>query len=139
MGNFFRKTSIDELPSFWNVIVGEMSIVGPRPLVSNQYDMIPEDSKEKIKLLKPGITGIGSVIFRDEEKYLQDDDKIAQEFYKTEIIPFKAILECWYHDNKSILIDILIIFFTVISVLIPKAKLYKYFLYNLPQHRLFNP
>lgn len=138
-GKFLRKTKLNEFPQFINVFIGEMSIVGPRPLVKNQYDMIPEDFKQKIKLLKPGITGIGSIVFRDEERFLEDNNEDSNEFYKTEIVPFKAILECWYEENASFIIDILLIFSTIIMIFCPRINLHKYFFVDLPQHPLFNP
>ena len=138
-GKFLRKTKLNEFPQFINVFIGEMSIVGPRPLVKNQYDMIPEDFKQKIKLLKPGITGIGSIVFRDEERFLEDNNEDSNEFYKTEIVPFKAILECWYEENASFIIDILLIFTTIIMIFCPRINLHKYFFGDLPQHPLFNP
>ena len=138
-GKFLRKTKLNEFPQFINVFIGEMSIVGPRPLVKNQYDMIPEDFKQKIKLLKPGITGIGSIVFRDEERFLEDNNEDSNEFYKTEIVPFKAILECWYEENASFIIDILLIFTTIIMIFCPRINLHKYFFVDLPQHPLFNP
>jgi len=138
-GKFLRKTKLNEFPQFINVFIGEMSIVGPRPLVKNQYDMIPEDFKQKIKLLKPGITGIGSIVFRDEERFLEDNDEDSNEFYKTEIVPFKAKLECWYEENASFIIDILLIFTTIIMIFCPRFNLHKYFFGDLPHHPLFNP
>jgi lipopolysaccharide/colanic/teichoic acid biosynthesis glycosyltransferase len=139
IGRFLRKTKINEFPQFINVFLGDMSIVGPRPLVRNQYIMIPEKFKLKINLIKPGITGIGSIIFRDEEKYLDKDEKKALKFYKEEIVPFKAELECWYYDNKSMLIDMLIICITCIYIFLPKSNIHNYFFTNLPKHPLFNP
>ena len=138
-GKFLRKTKLNEFPQFLNVLIGEMSFVGPRPLVINQYDMIPENFQQKIKLLKPGITGIGSIIFRDEERYLEDNKENSNEFYKTEIVPFKASLECWYEDNMSFFIDSLLILTTIIMVFSPDTKLYKYLFSELPQHEIFNP
>ena len=138
-GKFLRKTKLNEFPQFINVFIGEMSIVGPRPLVKNQYDMIPEDFQQKIKLLKPGITGIGSIIFRDEEIFLKDNNENSNEFYKIEIVPFKAKLECWYEENMSFLIDVLLIITTIIMVFFPNTKLHKHFFSGLPQHEIFNP
>ena len=138
-GKFLRKTKLNEFPQFINVFIGEMSIVGPRPLVKNQYDMIPEDFQQKIKLLKPGITGIGSIVFRDEERFLEDNNENSNEFYKTEIVPFKATLECWYEENASFIIDVLLILTTIIMVFSPRINLHKYFFGDLPQHPLFNP
>jgi lipopolysaccharide/colanic/teichoic acid biosynthesis glycosyltransferase len=139
IGKFLRKTKINEFPQFINVFLGDMSIVGPRPLVRNQYIMIPKEFKLKIELIKPGITGIGSIIFRDEEKYLDKDKEKAQQFYKEEIVPFKAELECWYYDNKSMLVDILIICLTGIYIFLPKSNIHNYFFPSLPRHPLFNP
>jgi len=138
-GKFLRKTKLNEFPQFINVFIGEMSIVGPRPLVKNQYDMIPEDFQQKIKLLKPGITGIGSIVFRDEERFLEDNNENSNEFYKTEIVPFKAKLECWYEKENSLFIDTLLIITTIIMVLLPNFKLHKYLFSGLPQHEIFNP
>ena len=138
-GRFLRKSNLDEFPQFINVLIGEMSLVGPRPLVRNQYDMIPENLQQKIKLLKPGITGIGSIIFRDEEIFLEDNNEDSNEFYKIEIVPFKAKLECWYEENMSSLIDVLLIITTIIMIFFPDTKIHKYFFGDLPQHPLFNP
>ena len=138
-GRFLRKSKLNEFPQFINVLIGDMSLVGPRPLVKGQNDMIPEKLREKIKNLKPGITGIGSIIFRDEEKYLEENKDNSNNFYKTEIVPFKATLECWYEENASFIIDILLIFTTIIMVVFPRINLHKYFFGDLPQHLLFNP
>ena len=139
IGRFLRKSKLNEFPQFINVLIGDMSLVGPRPLVKNQNDMIPENFREKIKNLKPGITGIGSIIFRDEEKYLEGNKDHSNNFYKTEIVPFKATLECWYEENASFWIDILLILTTIIMVVFPRINLHKYFFGDLPQHPLFNP
>jgi len=137
-GKLLRKTKLNEFPQFINVLIGDMSLVGPRPLVKNQYDMIPKKYKQKIKYLKPGITGIGSIIFRDEERFLHFTSDESHIFYKEEIMPFKAKLECWYEENMSILIDFLLIIITVILVFFPGSKLQNYFFRNLPHHPLFN-
>lgn len=138
-GKILRKLKLNEFPQFINVLIGNMSLVGPRPLVKNQYDMIPTNLKEKIKYLKPGITGIGSIIFRDEERYLQENPYNSNNFYKNEIVPFKATLESWYEENASIIIDILLILTTMIMVVLPGINLHKYFFRDLPHHPLFNP
>tara|TARA_B100000315_G_C14426067_1_gene517886 strand:- start:26 stop:688 length:663 start_codon:yes stop_codon:yes gene_type:complete len=138
-GKFLRKTKLNEFPQFINVLIGDMSLVGPRPLVKNQYNMIPETLKEKIKFLKPGITGIGSIIFRDEERFLHLNNDESHIFYREEIVPFKATLECWYEENASFWIDILLILATIIMVVFPRINLHKYFFGDLPQHPLFNP
>ena len=138
-GKILRKLKLNEFPQFINVLLGDMSLVGPRPLVKNQYDMIPANLKEKINYLKPGITGIGSIIFRDEERYLQENEDNSNNFYKMEIVPFKGTLECWYAENASFIVDILVILTTIIMVVLPEINLHRYFFRKLPQHPLFNP
>lgn len=138
-GKFLRKTKLNEFPQFINVLIGEMSIVGPRPLVINQYKMIPEKLLNKIRQLKPGITGIGSIIFRDEEFFLDKVKDRAQLYYEKEIVPYKSTLECWYFENKSTLCDLIIIILTVIAVILPKNKIHNFFFPNLPRHPVFNP
>jgi len=137
-GKFLRKTKLNEFPQFINVLIGDMSLVGPRPLVKNQYEMIPDNLKQKIKNLKPGITGIGSIIFRNEEIFLHLNDD-SHVFYREEIVPFKAKLECWYEENESLLVDSLLIIITIILVILPDIKIHKYFFSELPSHEIFNP
>ena len=137
-GKILRKTKIDEIPQLYNVFKGQMSIVGPRPLVENQFNMIPDHYKKKIIMLKPGITGIGSLVFRNEEKYLHSDVNDSNDFYKNEIVPFKASLECWYHDNSSIFVDILVVIITAIMVVKPNLNLHNHYFSGLPKHDLFN-
>ena len=138
-GKFLRKTKLNEFPQFINVFLGDMSMVGPRPLVKNQFDMIPKEFIKKIQNLKPGITGIGSLVFRNEEKYLNANKDSANEFYQIEIVPFKAKLECWYYDKRSIMIDILLILLTVFLVISPDSQLHSVIFSDLPHHRTFNP
>ena len=139
VGKFLRKTKLNEFPQFINVFIGEMSIVGPRPLVENQYNMIPIRYQQIINKMKPGITGIGSIIFRDEEQYFKGNQEESNKFYKEEIVPFKSELECWYEANQSIFIDIKIIIATCIMIILPRFKSYQLFFNNLPKHTLFNP
>ena len=69
-GRFLRKTKINELPQLWNILIGEMSVVGPRPMVLNTYAHYPESVRLKLDTIRPGLTGIGSIVFRNEESYL---------------------------------------------------------------------
>ena len=138
-GKFLRKMKLNEFPQFINVLIGDMSLVGPRPLVRNQHDMFPLATIKIVERLKPGITGIGSIIFRDEEKYFHLEKENANRFYKDEIVPYKATLECWYEENESFFVDILLIITTIFIVVLPGINLYKYFFRDLPKHPLFNP
>ena len=138
IGKVIRRYKLDEITQMWNVLLGDMSIVGPRPLVENQFNMIPDNYKKKIIMLKPGITGIGSLVFRNEEKYLRSDVNDSNDFYKNEIVPFKASLECWYHDNSSIFVDTLVVIITAIMVVKPNLNLHNHCFSGLPKHDLFN-
>tara|TARA_Y100000590_G_C15747715_1_gene1022839 strand:- start:5469 stop:6131 length:663 start_codon:yes stop_codon:yes gene_type:complete len=138
-GKFLRKTKLNEFPQFINVLKGQLSLVGPRPLVKNQYEMFPEKNKNIISKLKPGITGIGSIVFRDEEKYLHNNKESSNKFYKNEIIPFKAELENWYFKKESLFIDFILIIFTVIMIILPKSRFYNLIFQDIPKHKVFNP
>lgn len=137
-GKILRKIKLNEFPQFINVLFGDMSMVGPRPLVENQFNYFSNHNKNIIKKLKPGITGIGSIIFRDEEKFLDNSKVESKIFYKNEIIPFKAKLEIWYFHNKSFFVDHLIIFITAVNVFFPKLSIHNLFFPSLPRHKTFN-
>jgi lipopolysaccharide/colanic/teichoic acid biosynthesis glycosyltransferase len=131
MGKFLRKTKINELPQLINIFIGQMSIVGYRPTVREHYNAYPDYAKQKIYYSKPGLTGIGSIVFRNEEEILQQfEDKKA--FHQEIIIPYKALLECWYADNKSLLNYFKIIFITAVIVVKPSSLLWKKTFSNLP-------
>ena len=66
LGKFLRKSKINELPQLWNIFIGDMSIVGPRPMVPNTYARYPIKAQKVLNTVRPGLTGIGSIIFRDE-------------------------------------------------------------------------
>lgn len=127
MGKFLRKTKINELPQLINILIGNMSIIGPRPLVKKTYDLYAEDVKECISKVTPGLSGIGSVIFRDEEYYVskaKDPVKFACQY----IQPQKGELEKWYYHNRSLYVDFMIIFLTCWVIVFPKSDLvYKVF------------
>jgi lipopolysaccharide/colanic/teichoic acid biosynthesis glycosyltransferase len=131
MGGFLRKTKINELPQIFNVLKGDMSIVGPRPLMEVSFKLYDKTTQKNIYNAKPGITGIGSVIFRDEEK-LVSDAVDAKEMYN-KIFPFKGQLEIWYQQNASVFTDFKIIFLTAWSIVFPKNNLAATFFKNLPQ------
>ena len=136
MGGFLRKTKINELPQVFNVLLGDMSIVGPRPLVDTTFNAYPEDIRYKVYNCKPGITGIGSVVFRDEEELMSKTTLPPAEFYDKQIAPYKGELELWYQQKQSFWVDLMIIFLTVWVVLFPKSKLmYKVFK-DLPKRNI---
>lgn len=136
VGKYLRITKINELPQIFNVLVGDMSIVGPRPLMPVSFNMYLPEHKEYVYNSKPGITGVGTLFLRDEEKLVSDavdKGRDPREFYENSIYPFKGVLEMWYQENKSYFIDILIIVLTVLVILFPGTELpYKAFK-NLPE------
>ena len=129
-GSFLRKTKINELPQIFNVLKGDMSIVGPRPLMEVSFLQYDQNIQQNIYNVKPGITGIGSLIFRDEEKIVSDaaDPKLMY----SKIFPFKGELEMWYQKNASVLTDFKIIFLTAWSIIFPENKLATKFFKDLP-------
>lgn len=137
-GKLLRKLKLNEFPQFLNVLFGNMALVGPRPLVENQFMMYSKSDRDIIKKIRPGITGIGSIIFRDEEKFLDDAKKDSKILYQNEIIPFKAKLEIWYCQNRNIFIDHIIILITVLNILLPNISIHNYLLIGLPRHETFN-
>lgn len=129
-GRFLRKTKINELPQIINVLKGDMSIVGPRPLMEVSFNLYSPEVREKIYLTKPGITGIGSLIFRDEEKILSEASD-PRKMYAA-IYPYKAELEMWYLQNRSIKTDYSIIFLTAWSIVFPNHTLTQKVFGSLP-------
>lgn len=122
LGKLLRKSKINELPQLWNILVGDMSVVGPRPMVPNTYANYPEKAQEILNTVRPGLTGIGSIIFRDEEILLDGrEDPIG--FYNKNIIPYKSELEIWFVENNSLWLYIKTIFVTAWVVIFPASKI----------------
>jgi lipopolysaccharide/colanic/teichoic acid biosynthesis glycosyltransferase len=133
-GKFLRKTKINELPQIINILKGDISLVGPRPLVTKTFTAYNEDVQSKIYNVKPGLTGIGSIIFRDEESIISAvKEEDPHEFYKRVIAPYKGELEMWYQSNCSFLLDLQLIFMTAWVILVPTSKLYEKWFKDLPK------
>ncbi len=130
-GKLLRITKVNELPQIVNVFKGDMSIVGPRPLMDVSVKLYPEEIRNKIYNSKPGMTGIGSLIFRDEEKMISDAPD-PKAMYAT-IYPYKGALEMWYQKHASLYTDIMIIFLTAWSIIFPKNNLVNKIFKDLPQ------
>jgi lipopolysaccharide/colanic/teichoic acid biosynthesis glycosyltransferase len=128
LGNFLRKTKINELPQLFNVFKGDMSIVGPRPQSSRNFSAFSEDVQKNIILVSPGLTGLGSIFFSNEEAMLTSAVN-HDEFYDSVIMPYKGQLETWYVDHATILIDLKIIYVTALKIIFPKlgVNLSKFF------------
>ena len=137
MGKFLRPTKLNELPQVINVLKGDLSIVGPRPLVDRTFNAYSKEIQAKIYNVKPGITGIGSIIFRDEEALISNATEDPHVFYQRVIAPYKGALEMWYQKNASLWTDIKIIFLTAWVIVFSDSDLpYKIFK-DLPE-RNFN-
>ena len=131
MGKFLRRTKINELPQLLNIFIGQMSIVGYRPTVREHYDAYPSETKQKIYHTRPGLTSIGSIVFRNEEEILQQfEDK--KNFHQNIINPYKAILESWYVDHRSMINYFRIIVITALVVLMPNSNIWKKCFNDLP-------
>lgn len=118
VGRFLRKTKINELPQILNILRGDMSIVGPRPLMQKQFGFYNDAAREKISSLRPGLTGVGSLIFRDEEQFF-DGRGDPDEIYRNKISPAKQLLEIWFVDNVSFSLYLKLIIMTAVSVVLP--------------------
>lgn len=132
VGRILRKTKINELPQLLNVLIGEMSVIGPRPLTQNHFEHYPPELRIIIGSVRPGLSGVGSIVFRDEELLLSDKDD-PKNYYRTEIAPYKALLEHWFVENRSILLYIKCIFLTVWAVINPSSNIALGALKGLPQ------
>ncbi len=119
LGNFLRKTKINELPQIINILLGDMSIVGPRPMVDKTFAPYSDQVKATIYNIKPGLTGIGSIVFRDEESLLSETALPPQEYYAKHISPYKGELELWYQDHLSFYTDFMLIFLTAWVIISP--------------------
>jgi lipopolysaccharide/colanic/teichoic acid biosynthesis glycosyltransferase len=129
-GKLLRMTKVNELPQIINVFKGDMSIVGPRPLMEVSFKQYPENVQEVIYNSKPGMTGIGSLIFRDEEKMVTEAED-PQVMYSA-IIAYKGTLELWYQTKASLYTDFMIIFLTAWSILFPGNQLIHKIFKDLP-------
>ena len=122
LGRFLRKSKINELPQLVNILVGQMSVIGPRPLTMDQFKNYSAEGRELIFRNRPGLSGLGSIVFRDEESLLGASDQ-PKRFYQTVIAPYKEELELWYHDRRRLSDYFILIFLTAWVVVFPRSKL----------------
>ena len=116
MGKFLRKTKINELPQLLNILKGDMSFIGYRPTITSVYKEWPEWARNKLRFTEPGLSGIGSIVFRNEEELLQKQEN-KTEYYLKHILPYKVELECWYYDHKTVFLYLHLIILTMDAVL----------------------
>ncbi|MDD5168497.1 MAG: sugar transferase, partial [Syntrophales bacterium] len=123
-GRYLRITKINELPQILNVIRGDMSVVGPRPLAEGEFVNYTEDVKEIVVKMKPGLTGIGSLVLRDEENIIFKSKKEKTRCYIEDVLPLKGALEKWYFEHRSFWLDLKIIVATALAIVAPGSKFY---------------
>ena len=133
VGRVLRKTKVNELPQLLNVLAGHMSIVGWRPLLEPGFKRYETRIQEALVTVKPGLTGIGSIIFRDEERILELSAKPYEECYRDDVLPYKGALELWYLENESLWLDIKIILATAGAVVAPDSAFYTSWFPDIPQ------
>ena len=121
-GKFLRKTKINELPQLLNVFIGHMSLVGPRPQAPRCFDAFPVESQDIIVQVKPGLSGIGPIVFRGEEDILEGHSGTL-DFYDNVIGPYKGDVEAWYVGKQGLIAYFSLILLTVWVVLFPKSNL----------------
>jgi lipopolysaccharide/colanic/teichoic acid biosynthesis glycosyltransferase len=121
-GRFLRKTKLNELPQLLNIFLGDMSVIGPRPQTPRCFDVFPIDSQEIIVQVKPGLSGIGPIVFRGEEDIL-DGHAGTLDFYDNVIAPYKGKVEAWYSGKQHLSVYFALIFMTVWVVCFPKSDL----------------
>ena len=132
IGKFLRKSKINELPQLFNVFLGHMSLIGPRPLSKDDFDFYTEDTKKIISTVKPGLSGLGSIFFSNEESHITNFEE-AKMIYEKNISKKKAMLEIWYVKNKSLFLYFLLIFLTVLVLINKKTiRVLRIFYNNLP-------
>jgi len=133
VGRFLRVTKINELPQLLNIFKGDMSFVGPRPLTPRVFNYYSEANKAVISKMKPGLTGAGSIVFRDEESIIGQSRLPWEECVKQEIAPRKAALEKWYSQHQSFVVDIKLLFITAWVVVFPGSKIMHKAFDDLPE------
>lgn len=137
VGKWLRETKLNELPQFWNVLKGDMSLVGPRPEVSEIVSGWPDDARQMVLSIRPGITSPASIIFRDEEKLLSTDNLMDD--YLKKILPDKLRLDQLYIENSGFLKDLDILIVTLLALLpaIRNRKIKESTFFSGPIYRFF--
>lgn len=116
-GKFLRKYRIDEIPQLWNILKGDMSLVGPRPDSEKGWSVVDPEIKAKMLSVKPGLFGIAGLFFFEEEKILAMASLGATEVYWKRVRPMKFILDAFYVENKCFILDFTLIYLGVKTVL----------------------
>lgn len=130
-GKFLRKTKINELPQLINILIGDMSVVGPRPQTPRCFEVFPDKLQPIIYSVRPGLSGLGPIVFRDEENILSENSK-SVDFYDLVIAPYKGKIESYFVSINSVITYFKVIFITIWVVLVPDSKIVWRVFPNLP-------
>ena len=122
MGKYLRGSKVNEIPQLINILLGESAVVGPRPLMEADFVKFSDEVKASFYDCKPGLTGIASIVFRDEEKLHSESGMDPHEFDRLYLSPFKGALEKWYPDHCSFYTDLIIIFLTAAVIFMPRNQ-----------------
>lgn len=133
VGRFLRKTKINELPQFINVLLGSMSMVGARPQMTVDFEKYTPEVQQRIYNTPPGITGVGSIVFRDEERWISEAEGDKHAFYRDHIAPYKGAVEMWYQQHISLCTDLMLIAITVWVVVFPNSEILYRVFKSLPE------
>ncbi len=120
-------------PQIFNVLLGDMSFIGSRPLIKVDFEKYNSEVQSAIYNTPPGLTGIASIVFRDEEKWISEADGDKHEYYKLHITPYKGELELWYQKNIGFYTDFMILFLTVLALIAPENELVHKVFKDLPE------
>ncbi|MFZ0548011.1 MAG: sugar transferase [Candidatus Promineifilaceae bacterium] len=129
IGHWLRDTKLNELPQLWNVLIGEMSLVGPRPEDPDLVQSWPKEVRQELLSVRPGITSPASILYRDEEQLLNAGGLLDD--YLHVILPSKLRLDLLYVRHRTLLSDLDVLFWTALALL-PQLK-HK----RIPEHSLF--
>jgi lipopolysaccharide/colanic/teichoic acid biosynthesis glycosyltransferase len=132
IGSFLRKSKLNELPQLLNILLGDMSLIGPRPLTPQNFVSYSNGVQFVIGQVRPGLSGVGSIVFRNEEEIMHGSSATVN-FYNKTIAPYKGKLEVWYVQNRSISLYFILILTTILVVLLPNSRFAWRFFKELPQ------
>lgn len=114
-GRILRKTKIDELPQLWNILKGDLRLVGPRAEEEKTLEVLPVDIREKLLSVKPGLTSLASIHFFDEGQILEKSADPHYDYW-VKVKPTKIVLDFFYIDNRNLLLDAWIVLKTAILI-----------------------
>jgi lipopolysaccharide/colanic/teichoic acid biosynthesis glycosyltransferase len=119
VGRFLRRTKLNEVPQLYNVLRGDMSLIGPRPQTPRHFAVFPEHVKAELVEVRPGLSGIGSIVFRDEETLLSQPGRDPERYYAEVIAPHKGELELWFIRRQGLWLYLALIGLTLWAIVWP--------------------